>query len=239
MRAQLARDDLADEDRFHFEFSLGKALEDAGEYAESFEHYREGNRLRREMIRYDADENHAHVERSKRLFTREFFAERAGWGCPAPDPIFIVGLPRSGSTLIEQILASHSQVEGTHGAAGRRACSRAWSAARTTRADGSAYPRALDEVLRRGAARARASGISRRPASSARRRAPFFIDKMPNNFAHVGPHPPDAAEREDHRRAPPSARLLLLGLQAALRARPELHATTSPRSAATTATTSS
>ena len=69
--------------------------------------------LRRTMIRYDADENAAHVERSKQLFTREFFAERAGLGCPAPDPIFVVGLPRSGSTLIEQILASHSQVEGT------------------------------------------------------------------------------------------------------------------------------
>jgi tetratricopeptide (TPR) repeat protein len=109
MRSQLAGGKLSPDDRFHFEFSLGKALEDAGEYEGSFAHYREGNRLRRQMIRYDAAENAAHVERSKKVFTRQFFESRAGVGSPAPDPIFVVGLPRSGSTLIEQILASHSR----------------------------------------------------------------------------------------------------------------------------------
>ncbi len=113
MRTQLARTDLATEDRFHFEFSLAKALEDENVFEESFAHYLEGNRLRRAMMRYDPDETRTHVERSKKFFTREFFEERKDWGCPAPDPIFVVGLPRSGSTLIEQILASHSQVEGT------------------------------------------------------------------------------------------------------------------------------
>ena len=74
MRAQLERDDLTNDDRFHFHFALGKALEDAGEYAASFDHYAQGNALRRKLIRHDAEENAAHVQRSKRLFTREFFA---------------------------------------------------------------------------------------------------------------------------------------------------------------------
>ncbi|MGH8176689.1 MAG: tetratricopeptide repeat protein, partial [Steroidobacter sp.] len=113
MRTQLARPDLTNEDRFHFHFALGKALEDAGEYAESFEHYSNGNELRRKAISYDPDQTSAHVRRSKALFTREFFQQRAGSGTEAPDPIFIVGLPRAGSTLLEQILSSHPLVEGT------------------------------------------------------------------------------------------------------------------------------
>jgi tetratricopeptide (TPR) repeat protein len=184
MRAQLAGDRLSPEDRFHFEFSLGKALEDAGDYAGSFAHYHEGNRLRRAMIRYDADENHAHVERSKRFFTREFFAARAGWGCEASDPIFVIGLPRSGSTLIEQILASHSQVEGTMELPDVAMLARVVGT-RTTRPGSAAYPRALEkfnaEELR---------GLGERYLSQTRIQrktpAPFFIDKMPNNFAHTG-----------------------------------------------------
>jgi tetratricopeptide (TPR) repeat protein len=184
MREQLASGALSPDDRFHFEFSLGKALEDAGEYGESFEHYREGNRLRRQIIRYDANENTAHVERSKRLFTREFFAERAGWGNPAPDPIFVVGLPRSGSTLIEQILASHSSVEGTMELPDVAMLARVVGG-RTTRSAGSAYPRALeklspDELHALGARYLAQTRIQRKTP------APVFIDKMPNNFAHVG-----------------------------------------------------
>jgi tetratricopeptide (TPR) repeat protein len=184
MREQLARADLASEDRFHFEFSLGKALEDQAQYAESFEHYHEGNRLRRGMIRYDSAENSAHVERSKRFFTREFFDERQGVGCPAPDPIFVVGLPRSGSTLIEQILASHSMVEGTMELPDVTMLARVVGG-RTTRSAGSAYPRALEkfspEELRGLGERYLAqTRIQRKTA------APIFIDKMPNNFAHVG-----------------------------------------------------
>ncbi len=136
------------------------------------------------MIRYDADENRAHVERSKRLFTREFFAERPGWGCDAPDPIFIVGLPRSGSTLIEQILASHSQVEGTMELPDVAMLARAVGA-RTTRTQGTSYPRALtkfsaEELAGLGEKYLQQTRIQRKTA------APFFIDKMPNNFAHLG-----------------------------------------------------
>jgi len=184
MREQLAGTALSPDDRFHFEFSLGKALEDAGEYAESFEHYREGNHLRRQMIRYDADENHAHVERSKRLFTPEFFAERSGFGNPAPDPIFVVGLPRSGSTLIEQILASHSSVEGTMELPDVAMLARVVGA-RTTRNAGSAYPRALEKF---SAEELHALGTRYLAQTRIQRKtsAPIFIDKMPNNFAHVG-----------------------------------------------------
>ncbi len=184
MRAQLARTDLSVDDRFHFEFSLGKALEDAAEFPESFGHYAEGNRLRRAAIRYDADENAAHVQRSKRLFTREFFAERAGWGCEAPDPIFIVGLPRSGSTLIEQILASHSQVEGTMELPDVAMLARAVGN-RTSREPGAGYPRSLtrfnaEEIRAFGERYIRQTRIQRKNGT------PFFIDKMPNNFAHTG-----------------------------------------------------
>jgi tetratricopeptide (TPR) repeat protein len=184
MQAQLERDDLTNDDRFHFHFSLGKAFEDAADYAASFEHYARGNALRRKLIRYDAEDNAAHVARSKRLFTREFFAARAGWGCDARDPIFIVGLPRSGSTLIEQILASHSLVEGTQELPDITMFARA-IAKRTSRAEASAYPRALEKY---SADELRALGQKYLEQTRIQRKTsrPLFIDKMPNNFAHVG-----------------------------------------------------
>jgi predicted Zn-dependent protease len=113
MQTQLARSDLSHDDRGHFEFTLGEALENARDFAAAFAHYASGNALRRAVIRYDRDDTRHLVERSQALYTREFFAAREGWGFQSPEPIFIVGLPRSGSTLVEQILASHSQVEGT------------------------------------------------------------------------------------------------------------------------------
>ena len=113
MRAQLARSELTAHERFHFHFAVGKALEDARQFGESFEHYALGNSLRRAQISYAAEHTSALVRRSRELLTAEFFRARAGHGSQAPDTIFIVGLPRSGSTLIEQILASHSAVEGT------------------------------------------------------------------------------------------------------------------------------
>jgi tetratricopeptide (TPR) repeat protein len=184
MRTQLARDDLTNDDRFHFHFSLGKALEDAGDYAASFDHYARGNALRRKLIRYDADDNAAHVERSRRLFTREFFAAHAGTGCPAPDPIFIVGLPRSGSTLVEQILASHPLVEGTQELPDITMIARA-VANRTSREAGTAYPRALEKYSHE---ELHALGVKYLEQTRIQRKTdrPFFIDKMPNNFAHVG-----------------------------------------------------
>lgn len=184
MRAALARTDLEPDDQLHFHFALGKALEDAGQYAESFDHYAQGNALRRATNDYDADENSAALRRSKALFTREFFAAREGWGSAAPDPIFIVGLPRSGSTLLEQILSSHSQVEGTMELPDIIAIARRLGG-KKLRADHTLYPEVLAS-LDTDALRALGEEYLQRTRIQRKTGAQFFIDKMPNNFAHTG-----------------------------------------------------
>lgn len=184
MRAQLDRDDLGAEDRLHFEFALGKALEDDGAWEESFRHYDQGNRLRRASKLYDPERTTEHVRRSRRLFTREFFAARAGHGCDAPDPIFIVGLPRSGSTLLEQILASHSAVEGTMELPDIVSMARQLGG-RRSKTEGTRYPEILADL---SADQCRALGERYLAQTRVQRKtaAPRFIDKMPNNFEHVG-----------------------------------------------------
>lgn len=184
MQQQLGRSDLGGEDRFHFHFSLGKAFEDARDYAKSFEHYERGNALRRAMIHYDADDNARQVGRSKQLLTREFFAERENWGSPASDPVFIVGLPRAGSTLLEQILSSHPLVEGTMELPDIIDMARSLGGGRARGAD-SKYPEILAEMP---ADELRALGEQYIANTRIQRKsgAPFFIDKMPNNFAHIG-----------------------------------------------------
>lgn len=184
MQAQLARNDLTLEDRYHFHFALGKALEDAQRFEPSFEHYAQGNALRREVAAYDARDNAAHVRRSKSLFTPGFLAARCGSGCQSPDPIFIVGLPRSGSTLLEQILASHPLVEGTQELPDIVALARELGG-KKTRTDASKYPEVIatlggDELRALGERYLQQTRIQRKTG------APFFIDKMPNNWAHVG-----------------------------------------------------
>jgi len=184
MRRQLQRTDLGGVHREHLEFAMGKALEDEGDYQDSFEHYQRGNALRRAGIGYDPGENTMRTRRMKRLYTREFFAERAHFGSRVPDPIFIVGLPRAGSTLIEQILSSHSLVEGT------MELPEIVSMTRSLRLQASPdqpkpYHHALaamgpEEVLALGERYIEHTRIQRKTG------APFFIDKMPNNFAHIG-----------------------------------------------------
>ena len=181
MRAQLERTDLTDEDRWHFEFSLGNALETTGDFAGSFAHYARGNALRRAAIAYDPERNSRLIERTRTLFTREFFAARAGAGAASAEPIFIVGLPRAGSTLLEQILASHSQVEGTRELPDIAAFARelgAWDA----------EPRYPQSIARLGAAELTALGEryleQTRPHRLLGR--PHFIDKMGNNFLDIG-----------------------------------------------------
>lgn len=184
MRAQLARTDLAADDRLQLEFAVGKALEDAADYASSFQHYARGNALRRAQAPYSADDISARVEHSRQRYTREFFAARAGAGSPARDPIFVVGLPRAGSTLIEQILSSHSQVEGT------MELPEVTSITRALRMQGDAdsalpYHDALAE-LDADALRALGERYLANTRVQRKTSAPLFIDKMPNNFMHLG-----------------------------------------------------
>ena len=176
--------DVGAEDRFHLHFALGKAFEDAGEWEPSFRHYAEGNRLRRQVIDYDADETSDLVARSAALFTPAFFAARSGQGAEAPDPIFVLGMPRSGSTLVEQILASHPLVEGTRELSDIIALAHRLSG-RKLRADPSRYPEVLAEL---DAAQLRALGEEYCERARVHRKTdrPYFIDKMPNNWAYAG-----------------------------------------------------
>ena len=184
MRGQLERADISSEDRFHLHYALGKALEDEQAWEGSFEHYAEGARLRRAELPYDPDETTEKFARAKALFTAEFFAERAGWGCEAPDPIFVVGLPRSGSTLVEQILSSHSEVEGTMELAEIIAIARELGG-RKRRGDAALYPEILAD-LDADALKALGERFLERTRIQRKSGRPFFIDKMPNNFAHIG-----------------------------------------------------
>jgi tetratricopeptide (TPR) repeat protein len=184
MRFQLARGDLSEEDRLHFDFAMGKALEDEGSYPDSFAHYAKGNELRRARVDFDAEEMSGFVRQSIQLFSAEFFAARAGRGFEAPDPIFIVGLPRAGSTLIEQILASHSSVEGTMELPDILTIAAALAGQRKA-SEEPRYPRVLAglsaEACRDlGEQYIRDTRIQRKTAK------PLFIDKMPNNFLHIG-----------------------------------------------------
>lgn len=184
MRAQLAGSDLTADDQFHFHFAIGKALEDSRQFKESFEHYLLGNRLRRELVSYSTERTAAQLHRSKALFTVDFFRRRKDYGAAAPDPIFIVGLPRSGSTLIEQILASHSVVEGTMELHDILSMAGNFIGKQSDEED-ARYPAMLAEL---SALECRQLGEQYIEATRIQRKSgkPLFIDKMPNNFLHLG-----------------------------------------------------
>jgi len=184
MEAALAGAHLSEEDRFHLHFALGKAHEDRAEAEAAFAHYADGNRLRRAQIDYDPDDITDHARRSRAFFTSALFESRAGQGCPAPDPIFILGMPRAGSTLIEQILASHSRVEGTMELPDIPALAKRLGA-RKLKSDASAYPECLAD-LDAGALAALGTEYLEGTRIQRKTGRPFFIDKMPNNWAHVG-----------------------------------------------------
>lgn len=181
MKAQAARPDLAFMDRVHLSFALGKALEDAGDYQSSFAHYERGNDLKRAQTRYSADAMSDELAKQRALCTPELFAKHAGAGHDAPDPIFILGLPRAGSTLLEQILASHSQVDGTLELPNILALAHRL---RGRKAGVSRYPEILQDLEAEQLAKFGADFIENTRIH--RQRAPFFIDKMPNNFRHIG-----------------------------------------------------
>jgi len=169
-------------DRYQLCFALGKVLEERREYEESFRYYARGNALKRSELVYKSDVTERNLRLQATVCTAEFLAAREGLGCPRPDPIFIVGLPRSGSTLIEQILSSHSQVEGT---LELPEIPRLVQQFRTRKAgEPPRYPGVLaelstEELRRMGEIYLEETGVYRQGA-------PFFIDKMPGNFHDIG-----------------------------------------------------
>ena len=171
-------DDLA-----HLHFALGKALEDQEEYQDSFSHYEKGNSIRKKQTRYEASAMSARLKLQRWVCNEAFFAGRDGVGCEAPDPIFIVGLPRAGSTLLEQILASHSQVDGTLELHHISSIAQKLDSRRRQR-DAPRYPGTLGQLRHETF---RAIGEQFMTETKVHRgNAPFFIDKMPNNFRHIG-----------------------------------------------------
>jgi predicted Zn-dependent protease len=184
MLEQAQRPDLSDEDRLQLDFALGKALEDAGDYGRSFEHYARGNALRRRAVPYQADLNTQFVEALQKLYGADFFAAREGAGCQAPDPIFIVGLPRSGSTLLEQMLASHSQVEGTRELPDIQGFALELDL-RESRSQSPDFARRVESLTHD-----EIKGLGERYLEQTRPNRslgkPHFIDKLPSNFFHIG-----------------------------------------------------
>ena len=183
MRVQEASATTPLVDRYHLCFALGKALEDRGEFAESFQFYERGNALKRSELRYDPDALERNLKRQASVCTPEFFSERLSVGCAGNEPIFIVGLPRAGSTLIEQILASHSLVEGTKELADIPRLVQRLNG-RESQDGGPRYPAILTEL---DAGQLRRLGENFLVDTQVYRSGkPFFIDKMPNNFRHLG-----------------------------------------------------
>ncbi len=183
MRRQESAETTPLEDRYHFCFALGKAFEDRGEYARSFDFYRRGNALKKSTSRYRPEIIERNTRLLRQVCTRRFFAERVGVGAQSDAPIFIVGLPRSGSTLLEQILASHSLAEGTLELPDipRLAAN---LVGRDGDSDNPRYPAILAQMQPQEFRRLGEAYLAdTRPYRSGK---PYFIDKMPNNFRHIG-----------------------------------------------------
>jgi tetratricopeptide (TPR) repeat protein len=182
MEQQLKSDDLKEESRVNFLFALGKAYEDRKDYGKAWLNYDQGNQLQRTNVVYDAEENESQLKKIREVFTKELMETLDGAGHDAPDPIFIVGLPRTGSTLVEQILASHSKVEGT------AELPNLGTTANSTgkyRPDDLTYPDTIATLTKRdfeSYGREYLKQVARHRVLG----TPFFIDKMPNNFIHAG-----------------------------------------------------
>jgi tetratricopeptide (TPR) repeat protein len=183
MREQFQPETGDPDDQSHLAFALGKAFEDREEFDKSFEYYEQGNSIRSQSHRHDIKINILETARQIKSLNTGFFAAREEYGCTAADPIFVVGLPRSGSTLVEQILASHSQVEGTSELPDIIAITRKLDAA-TRQNPAGKYPEILSEL---SAEQFKELGESYIDTTRVQRTdTPYFIDKMPNNFRHIG-----------------------------------------------------
>jgi tetratricopeptide (TPR) repeat protein len=182
MLTQLERDDLSESADIHFRFALGKAFEDQQDYEQAWHYYHTGNQNQRMTVTHEPIEMEERHKSIKTVFTKAFLEQRENQGYEVPDPIFIVGLPRSGSTLLEQILASHSQVEGTSELPILGKISDSIGRYRT---DGVQYPEATINLRSKDW---RAYGKQYIEESQRHRITdkPFFTDKLPNNFPQVG-----------------------------------------------------
>ena len=183
MQASEANPEIKTDDRLHMCFALGKGLEDVGNYERAFEYYERGNALKKADSPYRAELVEKNTTDQKETCDEIFFASRSGWGCQDRDPIFIVGLPRAGSTLLEQILASHSMVEGTMELADVGTIVVELEGHTNSNAH-HAYPKLLETLTAEDFARLGEKYI--RDTRIYRTNKPFFIDKMPNNFRHIG-----------------------------------------------------
>ena len=183
MHEQARNDDLSHADRVHLNFALGKAYEDREDFETSFRFYQQGNRSKKAASRYDADKMTDELRAQREVCSAEMLSRGPATGYSAGDPIFVVGLPRAGSTLLEQILSSHSRVDGT------LELPNVLSLAQQLRRRGRNgpepdYPEILtalsDEELHEfGRQYIEDTRIHRQSA-------PFLVDKMPNNFRHIG-----------------------------------------------------
>ncbi|MEP1448045.1 MAG: sulfotransferase [Paraglaciecola sp.] len=178
MQTQLDKIDIEQDDKAHLEFALAKAYEDRKRFDTAFSYYQKGNASKNQRSHYSQVKVSEQVEAQKSVFTADYFKTYQDLGDQSPDPIFIVGLPRAGSTLLEQILASHSQVDGTmelHNVLGLAA---------RLRNSKSGYPKIVAELDNEYFARFGKQFIA--DTRCYRQGAAFFIDKMPNNFMHIG-----------------------------------------------------
>ncbi len=183
MRTAITSDAGDADNQSHLAFAMGKALEDHQRFDQSFQYYCRGNAIRAKEHHYDPGINQLNTERVIKTCTEAFYAAHSGGGCPARDPIFIVGLPRAGSTLLEQILASHSMVEGTAELPDIIAISRKLGGRKRDSPD-TEYPEILADL---SPEKRHELGQSYLTSTQLQRAGkPFFVDKMPNNFLHIG-----------------------------------------------------
>ena len=182
IRIQLGRSDLAIDDRALMHFVLGKALEDLKQYEEAFENFRASKNVLRGIAEYSPRLSQAAWRRTRLLFNPAFLRRHAGGGCPERDAIFIVGMPRAGSTLIEQILSAHSQVEDL----GELSALPSLVENLYRRAGGPQHWPMLLQRLKTGDFRALGEEYMRTTRGIRKTAAPFFTDKLPNNFQLTG-----------------------------------------------------
>jgi tetratricopeptide (TPR) repeat protein len=183
MHAQANNGNLSHIDRVYLNFALGKAYEDRADFDTSFRHYERGNKLKKSQGRYQAEQMAEDLKAQREVCSAELFARKSAAGHAAPDPIFILGLPRAGSTLLEQILSSHSQVDGTLELPNILSLSQRLRR-RGRQSGNSTYPEILGELSDQDLEEFGKEYID--DTRFHRQGAAFFIDKMPNNFRHLG-----------------------------------------------------